>query len=927
MSGLFLFLTMQSFLEEVVKEVWEKYSSHEHIVFVLPSKRAGTFLKNAIAKSADSTFFAPEIYSIETFIEQISGLSYASNTQQLFILYNTYLKETSQEKDSFYSFSNWAQTLLQDFNEIDRYLVDAKKLFSNLAAIQELTHWSLQKEKTKMMEDYLRFWNNLESLYGNFNTALLSVGLGHQGLVYRKAHSELETYLEKNPNKFFVFIGFNALNTAETKIIQHILDHANSDIYWDIDSYFLEDKVHDAGFFLRQHLNTWPYLKENALKGVSSYYLGDKKINVVGVPKNVSQAKYTAHLLESIHGEKASDLKRTAVVLGDESLLNPILNSIPECIERVNVTMGYPLNKIPLASLFDQFLNLYINRNEQGWFYQNILSFLAHPYVHILLGHEDEGHKAESIEEVIKNKNWVYIGTEQIKQVEKYGTIASTLLFHEKTPTPKEILEHCLRIITALKDKLHDTKDALSLEYLYRYFNLFNQLSDLVEKYDFITDLKSLLSLYRELLSSETLDFQGEPLEGLQVMGMLESRNLDFETVIITSVNEGILPSGKSNNSFIPFDLKVQLGLPTFKEKDAVYTYHFYRLLQRAKNIYILYNTEPDVLEGGERSRLINQLLTDDNRSSIINESVASPSISPKQHVLESIEKDSSLLELIKSHALKGFSPTSLSNYVRNPIDFYKRNLLGIDDVLEVEETIAANTFGTIVHDTLEDLYTPFIGSILTEEKLVDAKTKVAELVKKHFAKTYLDGDISRGKNLIAFNVVLRYIENFINLEIEDVKKHQIKIVGLEANLKISLDIPSVDFPINLKGKLDRIDEIDGTLRIIDYKTGRVERNQLEIVDGTSITSDYKYSKAFQLLCYATMYASGNPEVLMEAGIISFKKLSSGVMNFATKDKAGNGAKKETKIGKETLSLFYTELTALITEICNIKVPFEEKEV
>ncbi|WP_276168757.1 PD-(D/E)XK nuclease family protein [Zobellia alginiliquefaciens] len=917
---------MQSFLEEVVKEVWEKHSSHEHIVFVLPSKRAGTFLKNAIAKSADNTFFAPEIYSIETFIEQVSGLSYASNTQQLFVLYNTYLKETSQEKDSFYSFSNWAQTLLQDFNEIDRYLVDAKKLFSNLAAIQELTHWSLQKEKTKMMEDYLRFWNNLESLYTNFNSALLNMGLGHQGLVYRTAYTQLESYLQINPDKLFVFIGFNALNTAETKIIQHILENANSDIYWDIDAYFLEDKIHDAGFFLRQHLKSWSYLKENALKGVSSHYLGDKKINVVGVPKNVSQAKYTAVLLERIHGEKASDLKRTAVVLGDESLLNPILNSIPECIERVNVTMGYPLNKIPLASLFDQFLNLYINRNEQGWFHQNILSFLAHPYIHILLG-QANNEDTETIDEVIKNKNWVYITAEQIKEVERGDAVASSLLFHKETPSPKRILQHCLNIITALRGKLDDAKDALSFEYLYRYFNLFNQLSDLVEKYDFITDLKSLLGLYRELLSSETLDFQGEPLEGLQVMGMLESRNLDFETVIITSVNEGILPSGKSNNSFIPFDLKVQLGLPTFKEKDAVYTYHFYRLLQRAKNIYILYNTEPDVLEGGERSRLINQLLTDENRNSSITESVASPSIDPKRYSLESIEKDDSLLELIKAHALRGFSPTSLSNYVRNPIDFYKRNLLGIDDVLEVEETIAANTFGTIVHDTLEELYTPFIGQVLTEEKLVKSKSLVAGLVQKHFAKTYLDGDISRGKNLIAFNVVLRYIENFINLEIADVKKHQIRIIGLETNLKVSLNVPSVDFPVNLKGKLDRIDEVDGTLRIIDYKTGSVERNQLEIVDGVSITSDYKFSKAFQLLCYATMYASEHPEDTMEAGIISFKKLSSGVLKFATKDKAGNGAKKETKIGKETLSLFYTELSALISEICDLNTPFEEKEV
>ena len=410
-------------------------------------------------------------------------------------------------------------------------------------------------------------------------------------------------------------------------------------------------------------------------------------------------------------------------------------------------------------------------------------------------------------------------------------------------------------------------------------------------------------------------------------MGMLESRNLDFETVIITSVNEGILPSGKSNNSFIPFDLKNILGLPTFKEKDAVYTYHFYRLLQRAKNIYILYNTEPDVLEGGEKSRLISQLLTDPNKERDIISKVATPAIEPVVHTLSSFKKDAGLMQLIQNHAKKGFSPTSLSNYIRNPIDFYKRNLLRIDNTLAVEETIAANTFGTIVHDTLEDMYKPFLGNYLTVEGLKAAKATIENLVKKHFAKSYMDGDISRGRNLIAYNVILRYLENYLDAEIIEAKNHQIKIVGVEENLNIQLNIPEIDFPVILKGKLDRIDEKDGMLRIIDYKTGKVESKNVEIIDWSDIATEYDFSKAFQLLCYAVMYNDKNPIKTIQSGIISFKNLNSGLLKFATKDKPGSWAKKEHNITQETLSQFNEELKKLILEICNPEIPITEKEV
>ena len=646
---------MQSFLEEVVAEISGKYPSLENLVFVLPSKRAGTFVRNSLAKTTRKTLFAPEIYSIEDFVGHISGIGYATHTEQLFELYRTYATQAKGEKDSFFAFSKWGQTLLQDFNEIDRHLIDARQLFSNLSAIQEISVWSPEAKKTQMMEDYLSFWNNLEPLYQLFNKSLLGKGIGHQGLVYREACQKLDAYMESSPQKVHIFIGFNALNTAETKIIQTILRDSTGEIFWDIDTYFLEDPIHDAGFFMRNHFKTWEVLKTNPPNGVGSHYLDEKNISVVGVPKNVSQAKYVGQLLRKLHHKDPNLLKNTAVVLGDETLLNPILNSIPAELPDVNITMGYPLDKTPLAGLFIQFIDLYINKDPQGWFYKPILAFLSHPYVQTLLS-KDGNNRAPLLVEAIKSNNWTHITSHKLNPTVG-GDPNISLLFFEGNATPKTLVRQSLAIIMELKDILSESNDRLSMEYLYRFYKLFNQIRELIEEHPFINDAKSLLSLYKELLSSETLDFQGEPLQGLQIMGMLESRNLDFETVVLTSVNEGILPSGKSNNSFIPYDLKKHFALPTYKEKDAVYTYHFYRLLQRAKNIHLLYNTEPDVLEGGEKSRLIRQLLSDENKRGDITEHIAVPDIRPGIKTLEKVEKDSGLMALIQAHAGSGFSP------------------------------------------------------------------------------------------------------------------------------------------------------------------------------------------------------------------------------------------------------------------------------
>ncbi|MDX1271869.1 PD-(D/E)XK nuclease family protein, partial [Bizionia paragorgiae] len=405
------------------------------------------------------------------------------------------------------------------------------------------------------------------------------------------------------------------------------------------------------------------------------------------------------------------------------------------------------------------------------------------------------------------------------------------------------------------------------------------------------------------------------------------SRVLDFETVILTSVNEGILPSGKSNNSFIPFDVKIENNLPTYKEKDAVYTYHFYRLLQRAKNIYILYNTQADALTGGEKSRFINQLQLENIHT--INHQIVVPQVPTLDLSLKEILKTDRAILKLKDLAAYGFSPSSLTSYMRNPLDFYYQKLLGIKDLEDVEETVAANTLGTVVHDTLEALYTPYKNQLLTVEHIKEMKSKIEDLITHFFTLQYKEGDITKGKNLIIFEIAKRYVLNFLNLEIKDLKQgNSIKIIALEQKSEIPIHIPELGFKIALRGTVDRVDEYNGITRIIDYKTGKVNPNEVTIQDWEDITTDYKkFSKSFQILTYAYMMHAQKPlELPVEAGIISFKNLSAGVMQFGVK--ASSYARtKDTKITQNTLDEFEKELKKLIIEICNPAIPFIEKEV
>ena len=594
---------MKTFLQEVVDALQKQEGSISDLVLILPSIRAGLFLKNLINTTyKDHTLFAPEILSIEEFITTLSELQPIDNTTALFEFYDTYLQtHTDQEKEDFESFTPWAQTLLHDFNEVDRYLLNPKDFFNYLSGVKELeNHWYLQPEKTPLVTRYINFWEKLEDYYTTFTKKLIDSKKGYQGLQYRIAASKIDTYTKKAKKKH-IFIGFNALNEAEQQIIQKLLAAKKAQTYWDIDQRFYEDQDHGASLFIRHYSKQWTHFQKSKINWISDHFSSKKHFAVIGTPKQIGQAKYVGELLANLPKEK---LERTAIVLGDESLLLPILNAIPEHIKDLNITMGLPLREIPLATFFEALLQIHIQAsNKQGFYHKPLLDLLHNQAVFWLLGAT-----TYALSEKISKENLVYPKLQQLLDHVPSSQIAIFKMLFDPMKNVSSAIKRFQQLLQLLKNHLENENRLLELEYCYRFYVIFNKLQLLQEQYKYIKTLPGLQKLYHELLGTETLDFRGEPFKGLQLMGMLESRCLDFETVIITGVNEGILPAGKTMNSFIPYDLKRSYELPTYKEKDAIYTYHFYRLLQRSTTAYMLYNTESDGQNAGEKSRFLLQL-------------------------------------------------------------------------------------------------------------------------------------------------------------------------------------------------------------------------------------------------------------------------------------------------------------------------------
>ena len=899
-------------------------------LIVLPNKRAKVFLLESLKSQLESTSFAPSIISIEEFIQDISGIRSIDPIELLFEFYEVYLSVTEKGKQqTFEEFATWAKTAIQDFNEIDRYLLDPNHIFSYLKDIEALKRWKLEpQDTTKLIDAHFEFWSKLPLYYESFYNHLLKKNIGYQGLLYREAIKNLEAFTTTISNQIY-FAGFNALNQAEERIFKHLATENKAKIYWDIDEVFLNDSYHDAGLFIRKFKKEWkPFINQD-FEWVVNHFSEEKNIEIIGTPKSIGQAKIVGTIVEKIHSDNPS-LEKTAVVLGDENLLLPVLYGLPESIDALNITMGYPSKNNPAQLLISKLFKLHINANQRNeksytFYYKEVLDILNHPLVEPYC-------KVEEVVKVINNNNFTFFSNQKLFSLyeEKYPNSENRffeLLFSRWEDAIDVVLDRLKEILLIIKSSLSndDAEEKVTKAFVYSVFKTINKLTNYHEAYHQIDSLQSLHAIYKQIIDLAEVSFEGEPLSGLQVMGVLESRVLDFENVIITSVNEGKFPAGKSQNSFIPYDVKKELGLPTYKEKDAIYCYHFYHLLLRAKNIWLLYNTDNEGIDAGEKSRFITQLEIEKQPKHNITSTIYNAVLPEKAYEPVTIPKTDKIIERLNEIAtVKGFSPSSLTNYIRNPLQFYMQRILRINEADEVEENIAVNTLGTIIHNALEELYTPYLNQFLALHHIEAMENQIGDVILKHFKEIYKEGEITKGKNLLAFEVAKRNVYNFLQLEKKDIEEGQaIKVLMLEASLSCDIEVPNLPFPIKIAGKVDRIEERNGTIRIIDYKTGKVLGNTLQINDFTDLTSDIKNEKIIQLLCYALMFDNHelkqNKEV--SAGIISFKNMKNGFLPFGL----GKGRDSELVISNEVLEDFKKELQKLILEIFNTEVAFKEK--
>lgn len=907
---------MKTFLQETAQAIVNTTNNYKNTVCVVPSERAGVYLKNAFKVALKGKVsFLPKIISIENFIKEISGLESMDQVSLLFEFFNIYQQENkTPEADTFERFIGWATIVIQDFNEIDRHLVNASEIFNYLTDIQKIKDWSpSEDEVTDTVKNYMSFVGDLHSYYQELRTVLMSKKAGYQGLVYRQAYVNHQDYLKEHQQSNFHFIGFNALNKAEEEIFKSFLALEQNHIYWDADDYYINSN-HEAGTFMRKFFKEWDCLQQGDRKNWVNHHFGtEKNIQILGSPLNVTGIKSVTSLLE-----KELVPKDTALVLAEETILPVVLNSIPASVNKVNITMGYALSNIPLSGLFQSVFELHLNKEKLGknaFYYKDILSFLRHPYISKITQSN-----SEKVIKTITQNNLVFVSQEQIHTfftgAELAGSI--TALFDSVT----NITVFIERIIQFIHH-LHKELESIELLYVEGFRKVFQEISNLNTDYNYINNIKVLYKIFKKILPLESIDFRGEALEGMQLMGMLETRCLDFKNVIITSVNEGVLPTGGSERSFISFEVKKQFNMPTYLAKDAIFSYHFYRLIQRAENVFLLYNTKSDDFGGGEMSRFLTQLMIDKEDDVTHRNIVANIGSTSKEAV--EIEKTPKVIKVLQDYFKKGASPSRITDYMNDPLSFYQKMVLKIRETEKVEEEVAHNTLGTVVHDSLEFLYKPYVDKILITEDLKKMKSEAKAMVESKFKEYFKDGDIHTGKNKLISEVAEQFVMNFLNKELSEIKAgKEIVVKDLEREYTVSVTT-SNGHQVNLKGKIDRVDEVDGVRRIVDYKTGMVKSTDLKLGDLTMATSDYKYHKIVQVMIYVLLYTEVQnfdvEQLELQTGIYSFKNFKEGFlsMNFN-----GGRGKKEHRVTKEFMEDFKQSLFGLIDEILDNKLTFVE---
>lgn len=948
---------MKPFLYQVATLFYQQYGVEIHrLAFVFPNRRAGLFFQKYLSEISERPLFSPSILTINDLFMQLSGKHPADKIQMLFRLYELY-KQRSGSSESFDEFIYWGEMLLNDFGDIDKYMVDARMLFRNVSDLKSLdddfnylspeqvqairSFWSsfYPKGDSPNQQYFLELWEILYDLYAGLRTSLAKDGCGYDGMIFR----EVVEQLEKEPMSDFpfdqvVFVGLNALSVSEERLLLALQKKGVADFYWDYVGPWVTDPDNKASFFLGRNLRLFPSrMQLPATEPVQA------EIRVMGVPSAIGQAKQVYPILQALADEQQltdESALRTAIVLPDEHLLVPVLNAIPEAIQHINVTMGYPLAGTPVAALMEYILTLqknirYIDR-VPVFYFRDVLPILNHQYVMAAA--------PEEVSQLVKDMtagNRIYVHAADLNRHELLSILFTPV---QNTEELSDYLIHVLEALNAclrnnrpnpddeemISNSTQTTAD-IEQEFIFHYFATVNRMKEVMREAKIEMRLDTYFRLLKRMTDLITIPFEGEPLSGLQVMGVLETRALDFDRLIILSMNEGIFPLKKAANSFIPYNLRRGFGLPTYEHQDSVWAYHFYRLIRRAKQVTLLYDTRTTGLQTGEVSRFVHQLryhyqypLIDE----LVVYDVASSAVPPI-----SVQKTAEVEKLLSdflSGGPRALSASAINTYLDCPLKFYFSVLEQIQEEDEITETVERDVFGSILHKVMEDLYAPFKGKLVTADLLKllrkDQPLLTGTIVRA-FAELFFKSPVVRsleGENFLTGEMIRKYAEKILEQDARFTPFHYI-----ESEKKVRATITLSDKRVvQLKGFIDRVDSLDRVLRIVDYKTGSGKLD-FESVEGLFDKEAKDRPKAvMQVFLYAWMYQqlpeyTGMP---IQPAIYYLRTLFQRSFNPVVEQKKGRGKADKVNSFQDFVADFEGKLRQCLDEIFNLDIPFTQTE-
>ena len=890
-----------AFIQNIIDYIFKNYDLSKDIVeVVFPNKRASIHFKRQIVSQLSKTSWMPITSSIQQAMEKWSGLHLVDSLDVALELMSINDKDANNKvlKQNFFGL---ASQMAKDFDEIDQYKVDAKNLFESLNEVKIIENYTFSEytlsneDSYKAQSKYLQFFSSLINYYSALRLNLFSRKVGYYGMITR-CLSELPTdeLVKRIDGKKIVFAGFNALTTTEEDVVVRLVENGNAVMLWDLDEYYINDKKQEAGRFANDF-----FAKHQNLAGKKDYdnehhgisFIGnalstaEKEINVISVSGSSVQANALQLMMEK--------RENSVVVLADEALLIPTLNSLPDSVGEINVTMGYPFANTPLYGFIDQIFRFQHSLSDSKIDLWPLASFCDADFIKLVFNGKDYDSlmswlkdKQSSSDLSLHVKDFSSMGISGDNQEDgasedlaRFLTLSSTKWIDSKDCI--ENLKSILRLsLQKIKDDSYFVKNQISVA-----GKVLNKVESLIKKYDSveILDLQMLiLQIGREM----SIAMKGEA-DGLQVMGLLETRNLDFDVVNMLSVNEGVIPKNKNSNSLIPYDVRKYYNLPTYNQQQAVYAYHFYRLLHNAKKINLFYNSLSDSSGLGEPSRFIRQieyeLVKKNPKVKLQHFQYKSPIINLKSNII-SVDKDDTMLKKITK-----LSPTSISTYLRCSLQYYWKYIMNIN-CDEVNEEIQMNVIGSIIHNTLDELYRNFGNEIVTESKFLEVRNQYLDKCYQNALRNnnFRNGLPKTGFNSIIASVIDTMISRFLDNEHNIVKENSLRILCTEKELSFHLN------NVELHGFADRIDLLNDKLRVIDYKTGSVNPYDVSISGNAQQLHDM-HDKSIQLIMYKYLFIkmlNSNTLGLDEAliahieeesivpGIIALQKMSNGVFEL-----------------------------------------------